>query len=346
MSAIVQQAHHHPFEGHPFQRYHHTGIRFNTKLWWRGTWELLWTAVRILRWGPTEGHPCCARRLEFKGREWILVKVGAACMRSTAMQGQTREVWNVWNSPVTMTWRSWTHLDHTKLPGYGHGTASMENTDRWTLSSNKTEDHLGLHYRLTRLKSKIDALPGHLNIPYMPAKNINSHNWFRKEDREHRNQMLSKTLQNCIQRSYHYWEVQNRIGQAIEPSKDRLTMVIKRKLKWYDHKTRSAGPAKTLLQSAVQRRRRKVEGWRDGKTTSLSGKDQSWAMPRSDTKERYGWQFINGAPAVSKITGLVMMMTMMMTTTTTTTFPSPVTKTDYCDLACVTRSINETAGQR
>ena len=43
-------------------------------------------------------------------------------------------------------------------------------------------------------------------------------------------------------------EVCAKIQQAIGPYEDPLTIVKRRKLKWYGHVCRSSGPAKTILQ--------------------------------------------------------------------------------------------------
>ena len=52
-------------------------------------------------------------------------------------------------------------------------------------------------------------------------------------------------------------EAKTRIGNAIGPYEDLLTSVIRRKLKWYGHITRSSGLAKTILQGTVQGGRRR-----------------------------------------------------------------------------------------
>ena len=61
-------------------------------------------------------------------------------------------------------------------------------------------------------------------------------------------------------------QVRNRIHNATGVYDDRLTMVKKRKLRWYDHISRSTGMAKTILQGTVKRARRKgrqKKGWED-----------------------------------------------------------------------------------
>ena len=47
-------------------------------------------------------------------------------------------------------------------------------------------------------------------------------------------------------------EVRNRIQNAIGVHDDLLTMVKKRKLRWYGHISRSSGMAKTILQGTVK----------------------------------------------------------------------------------------------
>ena len=61
-------------------------------------------------------------------------------------------------------------------------------------------------------------------------------------------------------------EVCNRIQIAIGVHDDLLTMVKKRKLKWYSHISRSSGMAKTILQGTVKgarRRGRQKKRWED-----------------------------------------------------------------------------------
>ena len=51
-------------------------------------------------------------------------------------------------------------------------------------------------------------------------------------------------------------EVRAKIQQAVGPHKDLLTIVKRRKLKWYGHVFQSLGPARTILQGTVKGRRR------------------------------------------------------------------------------------------
>ena len=61
-------------------------------------------------------------------------------------------------------------------------------------------------------------------------------------------------------------EVRNRIQNAIVVHADLLTMVKKRKLRWYGHISRSSGMAKTILQGTMKgatRRGRQKKRWED-----------------------------------------------------------------------------------
>ena len=60
--------------------------------------------------------------------------------------------------------------------------------------------------------------------------------------------------------------VRAKIKQAIGPHKDLLTIVKRRKLKWYGHASRSLGLAKTILQGTVKggrRQSRQKKRWED-----------------------------------------------------------------------------------
>ena len=60
-------------------------------------------------------------------------------------------------------------------------------------------------------------------------------------------------------------EVRNRIQNAIGECDDLLTMVKKKKLRWYGHISRSSGMPKTILQGTVKgaRRRGRRKRWED-----------------------------------------------------------------------------------
>ena len=102
-------------------------------------------------------------------------------------------------------------------------------------------------------------------------------------------------------------EVHNRIQNAIRVHDDLLTMVKKRKLRWYGHISRSSGMAKTVPQGTVKGARRRG---RDRKITSRNGRE--WGSEirfpegsgRQGRVERYCCNVICGAPTTSKVKGL------------------------------------------
>ena len=106
-------------------------------------------------------------------------------------------------------------------------------------------------------------------------------------------------------------EVRNRIQNAIGVHDDLLTMVKKRKLRWYGHISRSSGMAKTILQGSVKgarRRGRQKKTWEDNikEWTGMGFGDS----PRRAAEDREGWKgivatsSICGAPTTSKVKGL------------------------------------------
>ena len=70
-------------------------------------------------------------------------------------------------------------------------------------------------------------------------------------------------------------EVRRKIRTAIEEYDELLTLVKKRKLRWFGHVSRSAGLAKTILQGTVKEK--EADRRRGGKTLSKSG--QEWTFP-------------------------------------------------------------------
>ena len=87
-------------------------------------------------------------------------------------------------------------------------------------------------------------------------------------------------------------EVSNKIKGAIGPYEDLLSIVKKRKLKWYGHVSRSNGLAKTILQGTVpgkRRRGRQRKRWEDNirEWTGLTFADSQRA-----TEDRDQWRGI------------------------------------------------------
>ena len=68
-------------------------------------------------------------------------------------------------------------------------------------------------------------------------------------------------------------EVRNGIQNAVGVHDDLLTMVKKRKLRWYGHISRSSNMAKTILQGAVKEQEGEADRRRNGKTTSRIGRE-------------------------------------------------------------------------
>ena len=72
-------------------------------------------------------------------------------------------------------------------------------------------------------------------------------------------------------------EVGRKIQAAIGEYDELLTVVKKRKLRWFDHVSRSSGLAKTILQGIVKEKEKEADRRRGGKTISKSG--QEWILP-------------------------------------------------------------------
>ena len=93
-------------------------------------------------------------------------------------------------------------------------------------------------------------------------------------------------------------EVRNRIQNAIGVHDDLLTMVKKRKLRWYGHISRSSGMAKLILQGTVKgarRRGRQKKRWEDNikEWTGMGFGDSLRAA-----KDREGWKGIVATSSV------------------------------------------------
>ena len=87
-------------------------------------------------------------------------------------------------------------------------------------------------------------------------------------------------------------EVRNKIQQEIGHHDDLLTVVKKRKLRWYGHVTRSSGLAKKVLQGTVEgsrKRGRQRKRWEDNirEWTGLT-----FAESQRVAKERSKWKAV------------------------------------------------------
>ena len=104
-------------------------------------------------------------------------------------------------------------------------------------------------------------------------------------------------------------EVCNRIQNPIGVHDDLLTMVKKRKLRWYSQISRSSGMAKTILQGTVKgarRRGRQKTRWEDNikEWTGMVFGDSLKAAEDREMVERYCCNVICGVPTTSEVKGL------------------------------------------
>ena len=93
-------------------------------------------------------------------------------------------------------------------------------------------------------------------------------------------------------------EVRNRIQNAVGVHADLLTMVKKRKLRWYDHILRSLGMAKTILQGTMKGARRRgtqKKRWEDNikEWMGMGFGDSLWAAEANE-----GWKCIVATSSV------------------------------------------------
>ena len=102
-------------------------------------------------------------------------------------------------------------------------------------------------------------------------------------------------------------EVRAKIQQATGPHEDLLTTVMRRKLQWYGHASRSSGLAKTILQGTVKGGK---------KTRQNQGMDRPGVrqVPESSGEQRKmektGCEIIFGTPPTLAVKGYMMMMMM------------------------------------
>ena len=96
-------------------------------------------------------------------------------------------------------------------------------------------------------------------------------------------------------------EVRAKIQQAIGPHEDLLTIVKRRKLKWYGHVSRSSSLAKTILQGTVKggrRRGRQRMRWEDNirEWKALEFAKSQRAVENREKWRKTGCEIICGAP--------------------------------------------------
>ena len=93
-------------------------------------------------------------------------------------------------------------------------------------------------------------------------------------------------------------EVRNRIQNAIGVHDDLLTMVKKRKLRWYGHISRASGMAKTILQGTVKGARsrgRQKKRWEDN-IKEWTGMGFGNSLRTAEDREE--WKGIVAAPSL------------------------------------------------
>ena len=102
-------------------------------------------------------------------------------------------------------------------------------------------------------------------------------------------------------------EVRAKIQQAFVPHEDLLTIVMRRKLQWYGHVSRSSGLAKTIWQGTVKGRRqgRQRKRWEDNIREWIGlefGRSQK-AVENRKKMEKTGCKIICGAPTTLAVKG-------------------------------------------
>ena len=115
-----------------------------------------------------------------------------------------------------------------------------------------------------------DAFPCHIHL-LVCLWIMNPHSRAAKKNTSHGNEVLPQDTKHLIQRPCYQrgslcqaWLQGSQ--HAIGPHEDLLTIVKKRKLKWYVYVSRSSGLAKTILQGTVKggrRQGRQKKRWED-----------------------------------------------------------------------------------
>ena len=103
-------------------------------------------------------------------------------------------------------------------------------------------------------------------------------------------------------------EVRRKIQVAIGEYDELLTVVKKRKLRWFGHVSRSSGLAKTILQGTVKgkrKRSRQKKRWADNikEWTVMDFASSARAVEKHDKREMNCCKFICGALTLFKVMG-------------------------------------------
>ena len=94
-------------------------------------------------------------------------------------------------------------------------------------------------------------------------------------------------------------EVRNRIQKAIEVHDDSLTMVKKRKLRWYDHISRSSGMTKTILQGTGKGARKRRKQKKRPKDNIKEWTGMGFEDSLRTAEDREGWKGIVATSSVA-----------------------------------------------
>ena len=114
-----------------------------------------------------------------------------------------------------------------------------------------------------------------------------------EKDTGHGDEMPQKAPRHHLQRPHLQRRGAKQNSGAIGPHEDLLTTVMRRKLKWYGHVTRSSGLAKRILQGTVQggrRRGRQKNRWEDS-IPEWTGMTLDAAMRKTGRREEW-WELV------------------------------------------------------
>ena len=93
-------------------------------------------------------------------------------------------------------------------------------------------------------------------------------------------------------------EVRNKIRNAVGVHDDLLTMVKKRKLRWYGHISRSCGMAKTILQGTVKGARRRERQKKRWENNIKEWTEMEFGDSLRAEEDREGWNSIVATSSV------------------------------------------------
>ena len=89
--------------------------------------------------------------------------------------------------------------------------------------------------------------------------------------------MLQETIEHFVEDHITMGGGRKKIKAAIEEYDEILTLVKKRKLRWFSHVSRSSDLAQTILQATVEEKEKEASRRKGGKTIPKSGRE--WTLP-------------------------------------------------------------------